>query len=111
MVDECRHCCLVNVRLAAKHLLQRVQFLVAALDSWTQRQHVSLPAGQHEHEHASVKHQFDVDAGLCTCSSLFSFIPLKSLIVGCIVSQTLKQKIAFNIVRHRLLIVLTSHSG
>ncbi len=100
-----------NARLVAKHLLQRGQFLVAALDSWTQRQHVSLPACQHEHEHASVNHQLDVDEGLCTCSSLFSFIPLKSLIVGCVVSQTLEQKTAFSIVRQRLSIALTSQSG
>lgn len=51
-----------NFRLVAKHLLQSMQFLVAALDSWTQRQHVSLPACQHEHEHALVNHQLNVDA-------------------------------------------------
>jgi len=100
-----------NVRLVAKHLLQSAQFLEAAPDSWTQRQHVSWPARQHEHEHAFVNRQLDVDAGLCTCSSLFSFIPLKSLIVGCIVNQTLEQKSAFSIKRQRLSLLLTSQSG
>jgi len=100
-----------NVRLVAKHLLQSAQFLEAAPDSWTQRQHVSWPARQHEHEHAFVNRQLDVDAGLCTCSSLFSFIPLKSLIVGCIVNQILEQKTAFSIKRQRLSLLLTSQSG